>query len=37
MRQIFLKEEKKALCIKDQAPCDEEAMEGHVHKKKEEF
>jgi hypothetical protein len=34
MRQILLKKENKALCIKDQASCDEEAMEGHVHKRK---
>jgi hypothetical protein len=34
----FERKENKAICIKDQAPCnDEEEMEGHVHKEKEEF
>jgi hypothetical protein len=37
MRQTLLEKKNKALCIKDQASCDEEAMEEHVHKEKEEF
>jgi hypothetical protein len=31
-----LEKENKAFSIKDQAPCDEEAMQGHVHEEKEE-
>jgi hypothetical protein len=37
MQRTFLENTNNALCTKDQAPCEEEAMEGHVHKEKEEF